>query len=100
MALGSNTLQEHRLLLQALMQLEHESIARKLKNVMLLSISVQQDAVKQAQLKLSEHVDKSTKQNIENLPMSIPTNLDSLNETPDTSWQWEILRAVIPAREP
>ncbi|CAM6119410.1 unnamed protein product [Calypogeia fissa] len=94
MALGGDSLREHRLLLQALLQLGHESIARRLQQAMSHFVSVQQDSVRQAELKLLESADRFTGQKGEEPSRSVPTGLavDPLQRLPDLDWQWEILK--------
>ncbi|KAG6554048.1 hypothetical protein Mapa_003963 [Marchantia paleacea] len=88
-ALSAVKVEEQRLLLQALLQLGFERIARQLQRALTHFITVQEDAVRQAEEKLKEEQSQES---------SVPQEVDSVESSPnvtigtkDVQWKWVVL---------
>lgn len=88
-ALSAVKAEEHRLLLQALLQLGFESIARQLQRALTHFISVQEDAVRQAEEKLKEEQlqEPIVLQEVDSVVSSPNVTIG----TKDVQWKWVVL---------
>ncbi|KAL2642617.1 hypothetical protein R1flu_010204 [Riccia fluitans] len=90
-ALSGTKLEEQRLLLQALLQLGHEEIARKLQRTISHFIHVQKEAIRQAEEKIKgEHCN-------DQIPQLEREQVEHSSSNPDVGakdvhWKWEVLQ--------